>query len=83
MTPEDHCSYASFETTIPSKCFDKNVMECIEIFEPRNLNVALFVRGDKSKKEGFGKDLKGFRVRDRITHCLGKWQVVFLQYQRI
>jgi S-adenosylmethionine decarboxylase len=70
VTPEAHCSYASFESTIPIKDIDPSqkysfkelIMENIKIFKPRNFTISLVSR----KRITQQLDLKGFCLKDYI-----------------
>ncbi|KAJ3099100.1 spermidine resistance protein [Phlyctochytrium planicorne] len=107
VTPEDHCSYASFETSIPVKKFYPNiryehshrqgskteydtfedvVSKVVECFRPTSFSVTLFTRRSVARKHGRRSGLLengrigGFRRTDRITHTLGKWDLIFGHY---
>jgi S-adenosylmethionine decarboxylase len=99
VTPEDICSYASFETCVPVKSFKQvaehaadeynNFTELIQkvvnIFKPGKFSTTLFVRHNMKRQldEVMSRDnVAGFVHRDRITHSLGKWELMFSHYER-
>ncbi|KAI8824080.1 adenosylmethionine decarboxylase [Fimicolochytrium jonesii] len=115
VTPEDHCSYASFETTVPVRrspnsgsataddyeTFEDVIRRVVRIFRPATFSTTLFSRKSARDKHHGSADtatpvdedepsllhsLEGsvpaFRRRDRIGHCLGKWDLLFCHYDR-
>ncbi|TPX59892.1 adenosylmethionine decarboxylase [Powellomyces hirtus] len=102
VTPEDICSYASFETTVPVKRFYSHVRQgssseyesfedviqrVVEIFRPGTFSTTLFSRKTVGNKHGktdglLEGNVLGFKRRDRIVHCLGKWDLVFCHYDK-
>ncbi|KAJ3094913.1 spermidine resistance protein [Phlyctochytrium bullatum] len=103
VTPEDHCSYASFETSIPVKkfyphvgprqgseteyeTFEDVVSKVVRCFKPGKFSVTLFTKRSVSRRHGRGGGLlekgkiAGFQCTDRISHTLGKWDLVFSHY---
>ncbi|KAI9005378.1 S-adenosylmethionine decarboxylase [Gaertneriomyces semiglobifer] len=102
VTPEDICSYASFETTVPVKryysqvrqgseneydTFEDVVQRVIDIFRPGTFQTTLFSRKSVGLRHGKQAGLlegtiPGFRRRDRIVHCLGKWDLVFCHFDK-
>ncbi|KAJ3180004.1 spermidine resistance protein [Geranomyces variabilis] len=102
VTPEDICSYASFETTVPVKrfyshvrqgsaseyeCFEDVVQRVVEIFRPGTFSTTLFSRKTIGNKHGktdglLEGNVMGFKRRDRIVHCLGKWDLVFCHFDK-
>ncbi|KAL2916542.1 spermidine resistance protein [Polyrhizophydium stewartii] len=71
VTPEDICSYASFETTIPTKqfkpkhgregiefeydTFNDVIQRVVECFKPGRFSTTLFVRHSAANKMGLGR----------------------------
>jgi F0F1-type ATP synthase gamma subunit len=97
VTPESHCSYASFETTIPVKAFEhvskdahydtyrEVIQKVVDVFQPGKFSTTLFVRHTMQSQlqEIFlDKPLAGFRQRDRIHHSLGRWELVFSHFEK-
>ncbi|KNC95809.1 S-adenosylmethionine decarboxylase proenzyme [Spizellomyces punctatus DAOM BR117] len=102
VTPEDVCSYASFETTVPVKrfyshiragseseydTFEDVIQRVVSVFRPGTFSTTLISRKSVGHKHGKTDGLLeghigGFRRRDRIVQCLGKWDLVFCHYDR-
>jgi S-adenosylmethionine decarboxylase len=93
VTPEPHCSYASFETNVPSRglgrdTVDEIVQKIIDIFNPGRFSVTLFeeARGEEDTtmaKQGKRIDsVKGYRRVDRIVHDLDGYDLVFRHFVR-
>ncbi|KAI9096188.1 S-adenosylmethionine decarboxylase [Phlyctochytrium arcticum] len=102
VTPEDICSYASFETSIPVKrffphsrpgsekefdTFEDVIQRVVACFKPGIFSTTLFSRKTVGARHGktdglLEGNIAGFRRRDRIVHCLGKWDLVFCHYDK-
>ena len=91
VTPEPHCSYASFETNVPTKRAGRDtvdtVQQVVNIFKPGRFSVTLFEA--KSENDDFAakKDkrmdfIKGYRRIDRILHDLEGYELVFRYFER-
>ncbi|KAK0292047.1 spermidine resistance protein [Friedmanniomyces endolithicus] len=82
VTPEPQCSYASFETNVPTWVLGRQTVDVVQqvvgIFKPGRFSVTLFeARGedDVGNKAAAKKDkrmdfVKGYRRVDRIVHDL-------------
>ena len=96
VTPEPHCSYASFETNVPSRQSGRETAEVVEqvvgIFKPGRFSVTLFEAkgvvevdgGDRpaAKKGGRMDCIRGYRRVDRIVHELEGYELVFRYFER-
>ncbi|KAL8855591.1 MAG: hypothetical protein Q9178_007783 [Gyalolechia marmorata] len=94
VTPEPHCSYASFETNVPSCQTGRETTDVIQqvvgIFKPGRFSVTLFEAKDLAdddvglaKKKGSKLEaIKGYRRVDRIVHDLEGYELVFKYYER-
>ncbi|KAL8813090.1 MAG: hypothetical protein Q9223_007135 [Gallowayella weberi] len=94
VTPEPHCSYASFETNVPASQTGRETAEVIqqvvEIFKPGRFSVTLFEAKDPADEDvGIAKKkankmeiIKGYRRVDRIVHDLEGYELVFKYYER-
>ncbi|KAI8850327.1 S-adenosylmethionine decarboxylase [Chytridium lagenaria] len=97
VTPEDHCSYASFETSIPVKKFYPNVRYQhtyrqgseteYDTFEDVTWSLFRYSVHRRSVARKHGREgllengrIGGFRRTDRISHTLGKWDLIFSHY---
>ncbi|CAO1606010.1 spermidine resistance protein [Xanthoria calcicola] len=94
VTPEPHCSYASFETNVPASQTGRETADVIQqvvgIFKPGRFSVTLFEAKDPAdddiglaKKKGSKLEaIKGYRRVDRIVHDLEGYELVFKYYER-
>lgn len=94
VTPEPHCSYASFETNVPARQTGREtsdiVSQVVDIFKPGRFSVTLFeakIESDmygmaKAKKERRMDNVPGYRRIDRIVHDLDGYELVFRYYER-
>lgn len=93
VTPEPQCSYASFETNVPTRNHGGRdtvdvVQQVVGIFKPGRFSVTLF----EAKEESDGKAerkrdkrldwIKGYRRVDRIVHDLEGYELVFRYFER-
>ncbi|KAL8711478.1 MAG: hypothetical protein Q9220_004136 [cf. Caloplaca sp. 1 TL-2023] len=94
VTPEPHCSYASFETNVPASQSGRETAEVIQqvvgIFKPGRFSVTLFEAKDLAdedfstvkKKSSKLEAIPGYRRVDRIVHDLEGYELVFKYYER-
>ncbi|KAK4996250.1 spermidine resistance protein [Elasticomyces elasticus] len=96
VTPEAHCSYASFETNVPARQSGRETVEVVSqvvnIFKPGRFSVTLFEakqpfaedgRDARSKKKDARMEsIRGYRRVDRIVHDLEGYELVFRYYER-
>ena len=97
VTPEPHCSYASFETNVPHKQTGRQTADIIDqvvkIFKPGRFSVTLF-EGKKSidsdeevlskkKKDCTWETVRGYRRVDRIVHDLDGYDLVFKHFEKV
>jgi S-adenosylmethionine decarboxylase len=98
VTPEPICSYASFETNVPSCQKGRQTAEVIEhvvnIFKPGRFTVTFFETKSKQAEEdgvqsapsvGASKrmdGIKGYRRIDRIVHEFDDYYLVFRYFER-
>ena len=94
VTPEPHCSYASFETNVPASQTGRETADVIQqvvgIFKPGRFSVTLFEAKDAAEEEtAMGKNkgsklgtIPGYRRVDRIVHDLEGYDLVFKYYER-
>ncbi|KAK5134762.1 hypothetical protein LTR08_006137 [Meristemomyces frigidus] len=91
VTPEPQCSYASFETNVPTRSFGRSTVDLVQqvvgIFKPGRFSVTLFeARGDDdktaAKKDKRMDSVKGYRRVDRILHELEGYELVFRYFER-
>ena len=95
VTPEPHCSYASFETNVPCRQSGRETAEVVEqvvgIFKPGRFSVTLFeakgVEGEgkerpAAKKGGRMDCIAGYKKKDSIVHELEGYELVFRYFER-
>lgn len=95
VTPEPHCSYASFETNVPTNQSGKETAEVVEhvvdIFQPGRFSVTLFETkpsGEEFDLAHYKKSIrldriKGYKRVDKIVHDLDGYDLVFRYYHKI
>ncbi|KAK6498630.1 spermidine resistance protein [Arthrobotrys musiformis] len=96
VTPEPHCSYASFETNVPGNQTGRETVDVIQhvvdIFKPGKFSVTLFEARPMFdprfqdvatlKRSNRMDKIKGYRRVDRIVHDLEGYDLVFRYYER-
>lgn len=92
VTPEPHCSYASFETNVPHSQNGQTtagiVQHVVDIFRPGRFSVTLFeTKAGDSERYAARRAIKteqvaGYRRVDRIVHDLEGYDLVFRYYER-
>lgn len=91
VTPEPQCSYASFETNVPTRQTGRETAEMVEqvirIFRPGRFSVTLFEAKSGDEKYMAKRDkrldlIKGYRRVDRIVHDLEGYELVFRYFER-
>ncbi|KAK6523896.1 spermidine resistance protein [Arthrobotrys megalospora] len=96
VTPEPHCSYASFETNVPGNQTGREtadvIQHVVDIFKPGKFSVTLFEARPlfdprfqdvaTIKRSNRMDKIKGYRRIDRIVHDLEGYDLVFRYYER-
>ncbi|KAF2483360.1 S-adenosylmethionine decarboxylase [Neohortaea acidophila] len=93
VTPEPQCSYASFETNVPTKQHtgSRSTLEIVQhvvgIFKPARFSVTLFETKSEhdelaARKDKLMESVKGYRRVDRIVHDLDGYELVFRYFER-
>ncbi|KAJ3305708.1 spermidine resistance protein [Kappamyces sp. JEL0829] len=91
VTPEAHCSYASFETTVPISalkdggytCFNQVIQKVVDIFQPARFSTVFVRRNTEGVVPSIPEpSLPAFKHRDRILHSLGIWEVSYSHYEK-
>lgn len=92
VTPEPHCSYASFETNVPTRHTGRDTVDVVQqvvgIFKPGRFSVTLFEAKDCENDNSYAKKdkrmdhVKGYRRIDRIVHDLEGYELVFRYFER-
>ena len=91
VTPEPQCSYASFETNVPTKHAGRDTVEVVQqvvsIFKPGRFSVTLFEAKNEDDHLAAKRDkqmdlVKGYRRMERIVHDLEGYELVFRYFER-
>jgi S-adenosylmethionine decarboxylase len=91
VTPEPQCSYASFETNVPTRHTGRDTVDVVQqvvgIFQPGRFSVTMFEEKDADEKTYAKRDktmdfVKGYRRIDRIVHDLEGYELVFRYFER-
>ena len=91
VTPEPQCSYASFETNVPTKHCGRDTVDLVEqvvkIFKPGRFSVTLFEAKNENDRLAAKRDKRmdlvpGYRRVDRIVHDLEGYELVFRYFER-
>ncbi|EGP85169.1 uncharacterized protein MYCGRDRAFT_110636 [Zymoseptoria tritici IPO323] len=91
VTPEPQCSYASFETNVPTRHTGRQTVDVVQqvvgIFKPGRFSVTLF-EAKEGDEQGYAKKdkrmdfVEGYRRVDRIVHDLEGYELVFRYFER-
>ncbi|KAK5116180.1 hypothetical protein LTR62_008506 [Meristemomyces frigidus] len=93
VTPEPHCSYASFETNVPTQAQGRETVDVVQqvvgIFKPGRFSVTLFEakaadsdEGGAAKRDKRMDFVRGYKRIDRIVHDLEGYELVFRYFER-
>ncbi|KAK4565736.1 spermidine resistance protein [Recurvomyces mirabilis] len=96
VTPEPVCSYASFETNVPTHAQGRETVDVVQqvvgIFKPGRFSVTLFEAKAEDGGDSMGigaakRDkrldcVKGYKRIDRIVHDLEGYELVFRYFER-
>jgi S-adenosylmethionine decarboxylase len=91
VTPEDHCSYASFETSVSAdtKDFGRVIEKVVGIFKPASFSVTVFTnhaqktiaRHDTTSiMRSSPLNTDTYKMKDYIVHGLANWDVSFMHF---
>ncbi|KAG5365871.1 S-adenosylmethionine decarboxylase proenzyme [Yarrowia sp. B02] len=89
VTPEQHCSYASFETNVPAKEYGMSNIDVIEkvlnVFRPGKLSVTLFEAENNSLQDchQFARHLDGYKRTDKVLYEFDGYQMVYVCFEAI
>lgn len=90
VTPEPQCSYASFETNVPTRALGRETVDVVQqvvgIFKPGRFTVTLFEAKSDDDKTAAKRDkrmdfIKGYRRVDRVVHDLEGYELVFRYFE--
>lgn len=91
VTPEDICSYASFECNLPLHNIENKynsyvelINKVLDVFNPKQFVVTLFTRKPNGSlghvQDLIPQHIKGYQKMDKIIYDLGKWDMAFCQF---
>jgi len=93
VTPEDICSYASFECNLPLgnplnqyKSYHEIIYKVLNIFNPNQFVITLFTRKPDGSlgqiRDLIPQNIKGYQKMDKIIYDLHKWDLAFSQFTK-
>jgi S-adenosylmethionine decarboxylase len=93
VTPEDICSYASFECNLPLgnklnqyKSYNELIYKVLNIFNPEQFVITLFTRKPEGTlgqiRDFVPKNINVYKKMYKIIYDLNKWNLAFCQFTR-
>jgi len=93
VTPEDICSYASFECNLPLgnklnqyNSYKELIYKVLNVFNPDQFVITLFTRKPEGTlgqiRDFIPQNIKGYQKMDKIIYDLNKWDLAFCQFTR-
>jgi len=90
VTPQSHCSFASFETNIPSqdengngkKTYGKLINQVLKIFKPGKFIITFF-KNKMSDSHLSDKEITGYKRQDSISYRFHQYSLSFGHYRLI
>lgn len=87
VTPEPHCSYASFETNITLASYNHLISAVLDIFKPGTVTISFFTEkasyesGAVASSRPFDFDIEGYHLKHKtITELEGNCEAVMVNY---
>jgi len=82
VTPEAHCSYASFETNLSVNSYKNSVLRVFDIFKPGTVTLTLFRENTDSEHDKLDLVLPGYTLKYKTVSDLGgNRNVVLCNYE--
>lgn len=84
VTPEPHCSYASFETNHPATDYNDLIKNVLTMFKPHTFSVSFFTEKANAVASAipFDVELEGYVVKFKtVTELEGNCDVVMVSYE--
>lgn len=93
VTPEDICSYASFECNLPLgnplnqyNSYNELINKVLNVFNPKQFVITLFTRKPEGTlgqiRDLIPQNIKGYQKTDKIIYDLNKWDLSFCQFTK-
>jgi len=86
VTPEPHCSYASFETNASSACYNALINQVLAIFKPGTFSISFFTEKGSSAITSipFTVEMEGYIVKHKtVSELEGNCDVVLVNYESV
>jgi len=87
VTPEPHCSYASFETNVSMTSYGTLVVDVLSVFRPGSFTLTLFCEknpSDEAPENSLDLDLPGYVLKHKTLSALdGNCEVTLCNYESI
>jgi len=86
VTPEPHCSYASFETNASSACYNALISQVLAIFKPGTFSISFFTEKGSSAITSipFTVEMEGYVVKHKtVSELEGNCDVVLVNYESV
>lgn len=88
VTPEKHCSYASFETTVPAQKYGLSRLDVLErvvnVFRPGKFSMTLFQSHDSVGPDTQQLHLaSGYKRTERILYELDGYDLLFVSFEAV
>jgi len=84
VTPESHCSYASFETNLPMSSYTKLINHVLSIFKPGTFTVTFFSEKATAvaTNDAFDLALEGYVMKHKtFSEVEGNCDIMMLNYE--
>lgn len=83
VTPESHCSYASFETNLSLPCYSKLISNVLDIFKPGTFTLTIFTEKHESgvQDQSSELDIPGYQLKHRtFSQIEGNCDILFCNF---
>jgi len=80
ITPEDHCSYVSFETNLQLPDYTDLINHVLKVFNPGKVSVSLYA--DSISRSKFKSDLPNYQLKCKTKQQLENSYVTYCNYSQ-
>jgi S-adenosylmethionine decarboxylase len=85
VTPQDGCSYASFETNVDLPSYTELIRKVVDVFRPGNMTITHFtnepVKSIAHRMDGW--DLEGYGQREKTFYQFEAYNLAFMSQHKI
>jgi len=84
ITPEEHCSYASFETNLSLHSYTDLIKNVLDFFKPGSFTISFFSEKPTatSSSEPFELDIQGYSMKHKTSSELeGNCDILMINYE--